>query len=74
VSGVDPVEGWPDEKLMQLRYAEVCRVCGAGLPAASEAIYERASRTVRGVSQLRGGNSGWRGGADLIVAGNTIAG
>ena len=32
---------------MRLRYAGVCRVCGAGLPARAEAIYERATKTVR---------------------------
>jgi hypothetical protein len=36
-----------DEKRMQLRYAGVCRLCGADLPAKTEAVYERASRTVR---------------------------
>jgi hypothetical protein len=32
---------------MRLRYAGVCRVCGVALPARSEAIYERSSRTVQ---------------------------
>lgn len=40
---------------MRLRYAGVCRVCGIDLPAESEAIYERATKTVRCVSH--GGNS-----------------
>ena len=35
---------------MRLRCAGVCRVCGVGLPARSEAIYERATKTVRCVS------------------------
>jgi hypothetical protein len=36
-----------DEKRMRLRYASACRVCGIGLDAGAEAIYERASKTVR---------------------------
>ena len=32
---------------MKLRYAGVCRVCGADLAARVEAIYERSTRTVR---------------------------
>lgn len=32
---------------MRLRYAGVCRLCGTELPARTEAIYERASKTVR---------------------------
>lgn len=32
---------------MRLRYAGVCRVCGAALPAGTEAIYESGTRTVR---------------------------
>lgn len=32
---------------MRLRYAGVCRVCGTRLPARVDAIYERATRTVR---------------------------
>ena len=32
---------------MRLRYAGTCRVCGLELPARREAIYERATRTVR---------------------------
>ena len=35
---------------MRLRYAGVCRVCGIDLPAKSEAIYERTTKTVRCVS------------------------
>lgn len=37
---------------MQLRYAGSCRVCGADLPAGTEAVYERATRTVRCVVHL----------------------
>jgi hypothetical protein len=37
----------PDQKRMRLRYAGVCRVCGAALTAKSEAIYERSTKTVR---------------------------
>jgi hypothetical protein len=36
-----------DEKRMKLRYAGVCRLCGAGLAARTEAIYERSAKTVR---------------------------
>ena len=32
---------------MKLRYAGVCRVCGADLEARIEAIYERSTKTVR---------------------------
>lgn len=32
---------------MRLRYGGTCRVCSAELPAKTEAIYERASKTVR---------------------------
>lgn len=35
------------EKQMKLRYAGVCRVCGADLPARGDAIYERTTKTVR---------------------------
>ena len=35
---------------MKLRYAGTCRVCEAELPARSEAIYERDTKTVRCVS------------------------
>lgn len=37
----------PDEKRMKLRYAGVCRICGAALEARVEAIYERDTKTVR---------------------------
>lgn len=32
---------------MKLRYAGTCRLCGADMPAGAEAIYERATKTVR---------------------------
>jgi hypothetical protein len=34
-------------KQMRLRYAGVCRLCGASLPAGTEAIYESGTKTVR---------------------------
>lgn len=37
----------PGEKRMRLRYAGSCRVRGVALPTTTEAIYERATRTVR---------------------------
>lgn len=37
----------PGEQRMRLRYAGRCRVCKRELPAKSDAIYERASKTVR---------------------------
>lgn len=40
----------PDDKLMRLRYAGTCRVCGEELPAKVEAIYEPSSKTVRCVA------------------------
>jgi hypothetical protein len=42
-----PDQGEPDSKRMRLRYAGVCRICEAELPARTEAVYERSSRTVR---------------------------
>jgi len=35
------------EKRMHLRYAGDCRLCGAELPARTEAVWERATKTVR---------------------------
>lgn len=35
------------DKPMKLRYAGTCRMCSRDLPARSEAIYERATKTVR---------------------------
>lgn len=37
----------PAGKRMKLRYAGVCRLCGNELPARADAIYERATKTVR---------------------------
>ncbi|WKN47408.1 nuclease-related domain-containing protein [Nocardioides sp. Arc9.136] len=37
----------PDEKRMRLRYAGSCRACGTVLEARTEAVYERATKTVR---------------------------
>jgi nuclease-like protein len=39
-----------DEKHMRLRFDGVCRLCGVALPAKSEAVYERSSKTVRCVT------------------------
>jgi hypothetical protein len=36
-----------DDKQMKLRYAGTCRLCSADLPAGTEAIYERSTKTVR---------------------------
>ncbi|UDY24902.1 nuclease-related domain-containing protein [Nocardioides sp. Kera G14] len=36
-----------DQKRMKLRYAGACRLCGTVLEAGAEAIYERATKTVR---------------------------
>jgi hypothetical protein len=41
-----------DEKRMRLRYAGVCRVCEVELPARTEAIYERSSKTVRCLTHI----------------------
>jgi len=40
----------PEEKRMRLRYAGTCRLCGLGLPAKTEAIYEPSGKTVRCVA------------------------
>jgi hypothetical protein len=40
----------PAEKKMRLRYAGACRQCGQSLPAATVAVYERATKTVRCVT------------------------
>lgn len=37
----------PDDKRMKLRYAGTCRLCGTELPAGTDAVYERTSKTVR---------------------------
>lgn len=39
--------GTPGDKQMRLRYDGVCRICNAELAAKTEAVYERATRTVR---------------------------
>jgi hypothetical protein len=39
-----------DEKRMRLRYPGSCRVCDVALPAKTEAIYERETKTVRCVT------------------------
>lgn len=36
-----------DDKRMKLRYAGSCRLCGTTLPARTDAVYERATKTVR---------------------------
>lgn len=38
------------EKRMRLRYAGICSQCGIDLPAKTEAIYDRAAKTVRCVT------------------------
>jgi hypothetical protein len=46
---------------MRLRYAGACRICGVELPARSEAVYERSTKSVRCVShdvQVPGAGSG----------------
>lgn len=35
------------EERMRLRYAGACRICGTEVPARTEAVYERATKTVR---------------------------
>ncbi len=40
-------QGTADEKPMKLRYAGTCRLCGVDLPARTEAVYERTTKTVR---------------------------
>src|SRR5687768_14596989 len=32
---------------MKLRYAATCRICDVAIPARTEAVYERATKTVR---------------------------
>jgi hypothetical protein len=41
------VDDQSDEKRMALRYAGTCRVCGTEIPARTQAIYERSTKTVR---------------------------
>lgn len=40
-------DGAPADKMMRLRYAGVCRLCGSELAAGARAVYERATKTVR---------------------------
>ncbi len=40
-------QGPANNKRMRLRYAGTCRLCGVDLPAHTEALYERETRTVR---------------------------
>ena len=40
-------EPGPGDKRMRLRYGGTCRLCGKALPAGTDAVYERSSRTVR---------------------------
>ena len=47
---MEPAETATDKR-MKLRYAGVCRLCGAELPARQEAIYERTSKSVRCVER-----------------------
>jgi hypothetical protein len=35
------------DKRMKLRYAGTCRICGVALPAGTEAVYERETKTIR---------------------------
>ena len=44
------MDGGTSDKRMRLRYSGTCRVCGAQLPAKADAIYERATKTVRCLS------------------------
>jgi hypothetical protein len=46
VSSVYEQTGMSDTR-MRLRYAGICRECGIALPAKTEAVYERCSKTVR---------------------------
>lgn len=45
------------DKRLRLRYAGVCRLCGAALPVRAETIYDRATKTVRCVDCLRDGQA-----------------
>ena len=47
---MDGGSGAIDDKRMKLRFAGVCRLCGTDLPARAEAVYERATKTVRCVA------------------------
>ena len=43
----DAIAPGTDDKRMKLRYAGICRQCGADLPARIDAVYERSTKTVR---------------------------
>ncbi len=45
--GLVTLEPSPSEKLMRLRYAGTCRLCGRAHDAGAEAIYERPLKTIR---------------------------
>ena len=46
------MDGGSEEKQLRLRYAGVCRECGVELPARSDALYDRATKTVRCVGHV----------------------
>jgi hypothetical protein len=52
---------------MKLRYAGVCRVCGAELAACGEAIYERSPKTVRYLDSSHSSTAPWPCDALLIL-------
>lgn len=54
------------DKKMRLRYAGTCRLCGVGLPARTEAVYERGTKTVRCVDCSAGESSAARVGAEPV--------
>ncbi|WP_246000305.1 nuclease-related domain-containing protein [Nocardioides pocheonensis] len=43
----EPSPDGDSDKRMKLRYPAMCRLCGTELPVRAEAIYERATKTVR---------------------------
>jgi hypothetical protein len=46
-----PIDGsGADTKVMRLRYAGTCRICGLSLPAGARATYDRSTKTVTCVS------------------------
>lgn len=56
------------DKRMKLRYAGVCRLCGTELPARADAVYERATKTVRCVEcPVRASQPGAGAGAELAA-------
>ena len=56
-----------DEKRMRLRYAGTCRVCELDLPARTEAVYERSSKTVRCLSHDETGPADAVEGAEVVI-------